>query len=318
MKRKKLNRQDKFSIPGAFTLVELLVVIAIIGILIGMLLPAVQQVREAARRTECVNNLRQLGLGCLNYESALTRFPSGGISNESGFSEIGISVLLLPYIEQIALADVAEEVNSGNHEDYIAPLAFNEVTTFICPSSTPIAQVSTRPEEMRNGEMPSTIHYYGVMGPALEFGGERYINSERTTNWGDVGLTGLFSPTDELVYDRDRANTVSDIRDGTSNTLAMGEISWGQFIDDSPEYRHWPRGPHRGQLQWQSCAKTITHAINSEFVGLFNEYAFGSNHPGGANFVMIDGSTRLVQDSIDDSVLAALSTISDNDRTTRQ
>ena len=295
---------------NGFTLVELLVVIAIIGILIGMLLPAVQQVRESARRSACLNNVRQLGLACLNYESSFERYPSGGVNNENDFSEVGISVLILPYIEQQALADIAKGVNSNSHHDYRDAIGANEIPLFLCPSSRQESRVSTNAID----EMSPTIHYYGVMGPALGFGGERYNDSQSTSQWGQIGFDGLFSPSKiNNRFDRDKANTFADIQDGSANTLGFGEISWGRFVNDSPSYRHWARGADHNGLRWQSCAKTITNPINSEFIGEFNEYAFGSNHPDGALFALADGSARFIRENIDDNILAALATIAGND-----
>ena len=127
-----------------FTLVELLVVIAIIGILIGMLLPAVQQVREAARRTQCLNNLRQLTLGCLNYESSHQTLPSCGGYDIKSFPELRMDfswqIRVLPFAEQDNLFKLLEHDNinrgwTGASEQNRLALLDETIPTLICPSS---------------------------------------------------------------------------------------------------------------------------------------------------------------------------------------
>ena len=175
-----------------FTLVELLVVIAIIGILISMLLPAVQQVREAARRASCLNNMRQIGLSVHNYESATRRLPPGGISAGAQPIEISVAVILLPYFEQANIRNLVPD--ASNHADYTF-LAMNEISIFICPSAL---------ESRVFGSEAFCNHYYAITGPVDNFvagdgtGGDYngidYPEVGINAGHGPTGLSGIFSP----------------------------------------------------------------------------------------------------------------------------
>ena len=190
----------------AFTLVELLVVIAIIGILIGMLLPAVQSVREAARRTVCLNNLKQIGLALQNYHSAHDAFPVGGTGWRGPWSpdetQIAWSAFLLPYLEQ---GNVFQQIEFSEAFDSPANAAAADeiLDVFICPSSL-------RGRQLSDGRGP--CDYGGMFG-------------ER--------ITGPNNPPKGLmVYGQ--AYSHRDIKDGSSHTIIIGEdsdFSDGQWIN---------------------------------------------------------------------------------------
>ena len=227
----------------AFTLVELLVVIAIIGILIGMLLPAVQSVREAARRTQCLNNTKQLSLACLNYESAHSEFPTGinargtGItrgaairsepSDSTQAQEIGWGVFILPYIEQDNLNNQLKTATNNWDTDWAVELnagkliVSNVVPAFICPSDaapdgdfnkffTPSSVVSA------SNDLHSKSNYVACMG-ATPF--QSGISLQRALNRPDQ------SPENWGVFGFNSRTTFGDISDGSSNVLAIGERS---------------------------------------------------------------------------------------------
>lgn len=190
----------------AFTLVELLVVIAIIGILIGMLLPAVQAVREAARRTVCQNKLRQIGLAMQNYHSAHREFPVGGTSfmatANPGETQIAWSAFLLPFIEQ---SNVFVEIDFDEHFDSPVNAGAAEIVidSFVCPSSQ-------RGSDLSNGRGP--CDYGGMFG-------------ERITSPNNP-------PKGLMVYGSSHSH--SDIPDGSSNTIIIAEdsdFSDGQWIN---------------------------------------------------------------------------------------
>jgi prepilin-type N-terminal cleavage/methylation domain-containing protein/prepilin-type processing-associated H-X9-DG protein len=192
--------------PRGFTLVELLVVIAIIGILIALLLPAVQMAREAARRASCLNNLRQMGIGLHNYHDALRCFPPGGIEPRSMLHphgrQIAWSALLLPYVEQEPLY---ERLDTGKAFDAPenAQAAATVLSVYVCPSVP-------GGDQLQSGRGP--CRYGGIYG-------------ERITSPNSP-------PKGVMLYDR--AISISKIRDGTSQTLVISEdcdFSDGQWIN---------------------------------------------------------------------------------------
>ena len=297
--------------PGsriAFTLIELLVVIAIIAILIGLLLPAVQKVREASNRAKCQNNLKQLGLALHNFHDAYGGFPKAGKLS----SELSWHVFILPFIEQSNLyaqfdltATNAFDANNGtgpNKNVY----AQNPVAAFLCPSSSattmlhgPNDNVDT--PEMINGTIyPYTTHYYGVMGPV---GTNPATNQPYAYNNNGAAGYGGFSEQGIFVVDTVNPNPnlgpdpgvrITDVTDGTSNTLAIGEMSW--VSPAGTRYRSWVRGCDTTPVC--AGARNVVNAINNTQITLYMDMSFGSMHPNGANFAMADGSVRFIDQTI--------------------
>ncbi|MBA2115339.1 DUF1559 domain-containing protein [Bremerella alba] len=275
-----------------FTLVELLVVIAIIGVLIALLLPAVQQAREAARRMQCQNNLKQLGLALHNHHDTYGNFPTF----TAGSINISYVVHLLPFIEQDNLYDLFPRDASGNLQITSSNdvRATNRIDALLCPSGT--IQNSTY-----SGQSDRyTNHYYGVLGPKGENvqTGDDY-ELDTLGGQGGASLQGFFQWQKEMRF--------ADITDGTSNTLAIGEISW----KDAGCHRPWTRG---GETQsggvHSASAKNVFNAINA--VGYvsastnWNDASFGSEHPGVAQFLLGDGSVRSVSESVAMTVYRAM------------
>jgi len=206
-------RRNRFSrCAGGFTLVELLVVIAIIGILIGMLLPAVQQVREAARRISCANNLRQMGLATHNYESAFREFPESFRQPRNPTNSTGrgwsAQVLILPFVEQGNLNEVIdfeeEYVNPSQTLDLGSgpvPLSSARVPLYICPSE--INDIVRRDENGVPEHYP--LNYGANAGPWFVY----------DTNTMRTGQGALLAS---------RGNPIGSFSDGTSNTLLFSEI----------------------------------------------------------------------------------------------
>ena len=276
---------------SGFTLIELLVVIAIIAILISLLLPAVMQARAAARRVQCRNNLKQIGLALHNYHGVHNAFPIGGISS----NQLSWHVAILPMIERGSLYNqfiFTEGVylEEGKND----PHGLTKVTVYQCPDSP--AERSISGSDMVDDQMTYTTHYYGCMGPKGENpDGSDYELDTETPGYGDFGLQGLFG--------RDVSRDFADVTDGTSNTIAVGELSWV----DSNVFRTWVRGAnHHPSGSPMTGCKNITDPINIEYyneagpaTNNFNDVSLGSEHPGGTHLLMVDGSVQFASETID-------------------
>lgn len=286
-----------------FTLVELLVVITIIGILIALLLPAVQSAREAARRMQCSNNLKQLVLAMHNYHTAHKTWPPGALVSNN----LPWNVLVLPFIEQQALHDLFDfdegDFNGGsNHEGPNKNIhALNRIDGFLCPSNTR-QQTSHPSSTLIDGRKTYTSHYYGVAGPKGDDpSGNPYPYD------GTSDLHGGFASGG--VLGRDSAVRMSDITDGTSNTLALGEVALqiGPPIGYGPtgggDGSSWVRGIAFGTTSptGMSSAKNVAVGINQPSPE-FNDDPFSSFHPGGATFAKCDGSVTFVSENVDMAV----------------
>lgn len=213
-----------------FTLVELLVVIAIIGILVALLLPAVQSAREAARRLQCANNLKNIGLACLNYESSKGTLPPGGVNanNSSGPNESGIGwpVLIMPYIEGNAISDQAFAILETNDDAY-SP-AFDELNRlkpamYLCPSD---AELPYQAEKFQDATRKA-MSYAGVSGSYYSRTGECPPNRESGVYCVSVGLNDIFGANnyDGLLV-QDWPVELRKASDGLSNTLMVGERTY--------------------------------------------------------------------------------------------
>jgi prepilin-type N-terminal cleavage/methylation domain-containing protein/prepilin-type processing-associated H-X9-DG protein len=275
-----------------FTLIELLVVIAIIAILIALLVPAVQKVREAAARTQCVNNLKQMGLAFHSYHGTYKQLPSGYYSSGK-FTYTGWQLQLLPYLDQQPLytqCDTYLQANPGGTDSTSFPAVDSNLPVFICPSNT-------RPRDM---------NYGGVM-------------YELTSYMGVAGTTAYAPTGDGVLYSGSQVKLIQ-ITDGTSNTLMVGErpcsgdlwIGWGMAPYG------WGNGEGDTLLGSRDTTLASLCGAPTTAVGLqaplqpqaANEVDtahFWSFHTGGANFLFCDGSVQFLQYSAN-SVLPALCT----------
>lgn len=319
-------RNQSNSKKRGFTLVELLVVIAIIGILIAMLLPAVQAAREAARRMSCTNNLKQMGMAMHNYASAYnSMFPPGagvgGSTNIPGYAH-GLFSKMLPYIEEEVLTRSFDPAQSTLHPNN-KQARYTPINVYVCPSypgPSVIPETSSGPEWTKG----AITTYQGTNGYVRIDVPPPYDSDRITcTIYGDYPETrGLFS------YGWKFARRFRDISDGTSNTLAMGE-----FVqkDSSPgadgqnyDYSDWP-GNCRPWIfggdynQGNYAAKVVEkNGINAK-VGRdaaggrvrYNHLPFGSSHPSGAGFLVADGSVCFISDEVEIEVLQACVGIND-------
>lgn len=318
----------------AFTLVELLVVIAIIGILIALLLPAVQAAREAARRSQCLNNLKQIGLALHNYHDTHKCFPPGyqgdprnenagcGTVDCPGTATTGLgwgwAVFILPYVEQASLYDglwvnrgqavcdhptgaqLALATSGGRDQP---ALQRTILTAYICPSATDPELNYGRAWTSNNKYGKS--NYKGVCG--VDWNG---VNAT-------TGLAGIF----RNIY-TDRCARMSDVLDGTTNALAIGETfnnrqNTGATSPDvpiSPRFAAYYGGIWLGiapDTRAAGCVGQLAPAPSTFAVNGNSINAFGSLHPGGAQFCLADGSCRFISENADQDTLAALGTIND-------
>jgi prepilin-type N-terminal cleavage/methylation domain-containing protein/prepilin-type processing-associated H-X9-DG protein len=291
-----------------FTLIELLVVIAIIAVLIGLLLPAVQKVREAANRTTCTNNMKQIALACANYDTTYGQLPYG----RNRIYATGPLPLLLPYLEQdniyrqINPTVLALQPTGAATRDWVNafwPTTFgtsrNRVKTFECPVDNPYA-ISTSPRtaadfggvyfRVVNAPSGVTLDYF-LAGDLVAAGGLPGL-----TNYVPVaGTTGRYANPANAVQQFYAARegafvdevkvTLGGITDGTSNTLLFGEYL-GAFLNGNS-------GPRTRVMSWMGAGGFVTYWSIVDMSDTANaRYSFGSLHPGVVNFCFADGSVR--------------------------
>jgi prepilin-type N-terminal cleavage/methylation domain-containing protein/prepilin-type processing-associated H-X9-DG protein len=299
------------SLRRGFNLIELLVVVAITAVLIGLLLPAVQQAREAARRIQCTSNLKQIALASNNYHDVYGCYPQG-VQFTFTFSTSGHHVALLPYLEQTPL------FNAMNF-NWVVPWSAANTTVagplrpalYVCPSDTMGAQVDTFSESLYfppgYSIFPYTsfpqayTSYVGNAGPwfrhsrfqpVLDQSYGLYFRNQGSPGPGVSGST-LWT-----------AVRIADITDGTSNTIAHGEHAVGLLTDEDRIVNGpaWACGWYGDTIFTSFYPMNPQKKVQNVFGDGLTEAFIGaasSFHPGGGNFAMADGSVRFIKDSID-------------------
>ena len=302
---------------NGFTLVELLVVIAIIGILIAMLLPAVQAAREAANRTVCANNMRQIGLALLNFESASQRFPDGWLLDDStdplSPSGWGWSAQVLPFLESINVFNQIE-IQQRIDDPVNTQVAASVIESYLCPSDPDdeLLPLGTIAVPVGGGG--------GGVGGGAGSGSNLQSGSGTSSPSAPSGPTSSpTSPQSETLYPRSNysgvfgniqsngdpldgdgmffgssGRRIPEVRDGLSNTMMVGE-----------------RRNDRGTVSWVGVIANVSEPFartvgstdfppNSRREGGFED--FRSYHPGGVNVTFGDGSTAFIADTVNQTV----------------
>jgi prepilin-type N-terminal cleavage/methylation domain-containing protein/prepilin-type processing-associated H-X9-DG protein len=322
---------------NAFTLIELLVVIAIIAVLIALLVPAVQKVREAAARSQCQNNLKQIALGVHNYHDTYKKFPApttGPNTNQGGEPSWSWNALILPYVEQTAIFNTLNVsgqtanqcVTAAGSNTSLMTLLKTPISVYVCPSDDgPITQQSynttgttfnarTDLTAATNLNIART-NYMGINGDAAG------------TSWSTAGVaTGIFAVANQ-------STKMAKITDGTSNTAMIGERCYQYKKNGNPHLllagnhyinRYWSSSSdpwhNRGMGDTLACSQPGINPYSSATTAAAQangdwswdvRSAMASLHTGGANIALADGSVRFASDGINQTTLNRLCNMAD-------
>ncbi len=319
----------------AFTLVELLVVIAIIGILVALLLPAIQAAREAARRTECINRMKQVGLALQNYHDSSKQYPpavsdiiTNAPSTPYNYSQMGYIPYILPYLEESNLQGQLNMKIHWQKEPNKSVGYNNPLPSFRCPSQDSIEMTYTDPTGQSGTTELSNLraHYMAVMGAKVQcplfaatpWPQKTYTmytappppgGTSSTCGNGDAALGG--SASNGVIYPASKTR-MKDISDGSTHTFLVGEISWlcgpqriwtvgGASASNLDTYVYTAKN-----VMWplKTAYRAQPDAPASGYAN--NDMSFGSMHPGGCHFLMCDGSVQFVAESVPIEILRSL------------
>jgi prepilin-type N-terminal cleavage/methylation domain-containing protein len=306
--------------PG-FTLVELLVVIAIIGVLVALLLPAVQAAREAARRTQCSNNLKQIGLAGQNFHDVRLALPPSRLGNNPDNPDVNFltwAVIILPYMEQGNFAQQWDE--TLGYENHAAAVTRNPVAAYFCPTRR-------RPTEAFSNDTPpgalSDFAACSGTGPNNSGGGDGVnANGVIVGNGAIIGAQWTLNapagtPATKLVQWKSLIR-IATVTDGTSNTLMFGEkhvrrdTRFGRGEDRSV-YTSGNANNYRrfAGIGGDGSPYKLQNYDFVSLVQMIDNRSFGSRHPLSCQFVLVDGSVRILKNSMDLNVLHRLAQIDD-------
>ncbi|UUO08666.1 DUF1559 domain-containing protein [Blastopirellula sp. J2-11] len=286
-----------------FTLVELLVVIAIIGVLIALLLPAVQQAREAARRSACTNNFKQVGLAIHNYHDTHLAFPlsahfsSGNCGSQAvpwneNYWRYSWGAHILPYLEQTALYDnISFEKNYNFQSNTLSDIGMT-VDAFLCPSDP-----QGDPRTVRTGGISN-----GGPDNKDDLGRSNMASTADSRDWSCASNRARIDGNG-VLFNFSKTNFAS-ITDGTSNTMLVGEVTGG--IGGSYEGNYWSVINHADTAGGINGPHTVPGGMTGSWS--LDTQEFSSYHPGGCHFLMGDASVHFLSENINQTVLADLTT----------
>jgi prepilin-type N-terminal cleavage/methylation domain-containing protein len=316
-----------------FTLIELLVVIAIIGILIALLLPAVNAAREAARRTQCKNNMKQLALACNVFMDANRTLPPGGVS----INNLSWRCYILPQIEEMGLYTQMEATDAFNKAG-MTPCDWkngtnnegtkkanlhqtNRIETFMCPSASENEQGTPASSYLTDGRKPYVCMYLGIMGPlgqnSVSGGNYKSVLAPENSP-GPVSSQGGFSM--EGMFTANTRVKFSDVTDGFSKTFMLGEsfsggrhgwavgsIRVGSTANNGVPFTGWGTNAADSGTTYMAGSKNIRNAINSAAaLDTRNDAQMQSKHGAGAHFASGDGAVTFLNENIDMNLYKAL------------
>lgn len=329
------NSQDTVSRSRGFTLIELIVVISIISVLIALLLPAVQQARESARRTDCRNRLKQIGLALHNYHDSSSVFPPGAVillgkspvnasdtttssATTGGYDMVWRAtngdrcqswmVLLLPYIEQSPVYQAwnfDSDVKSNKQDSQGRALASRNIPVYQCPS-----RPFGKSQQVMFQSWTGGFNDYGGCFGAGNLAGNSSSNSARTLYHGSDPIVALGRQDNNIGVFHGNSNTsLTIIDDGASNTIMIGEVqrlNGGAITNTS--IGGWALGGLATLFSTFDSSVQTRAGINGD-----QREAAGSEHVGGAHFCLVDGSVRFLSENMDLKLYSSLGTIGEGE-----
>ena len=287
-----------------FTLVELLVVIAIIGILAALLLPAIQVAKEAARRSQCANNLKQMGLAIQSFAVAHNdEFPPGSPGN----SLQGLFTYMLPFLEEDTSYQQLDLQGTSHHSssERTNPIRFQSIPVYVCPSYGSPSVIRAAYGDFQKGALTT---YQGVGGALI-----REEQEVTSSVYGELPHNGMFG----WAFRR----KIRQVGDGLTKTIAIGEFVHrdflgGNFANPPGNVRPWILGANSsfGSYAFKVIEQAPNSPLNRVADGVpFNHLPMGSDHVGLTQFVMADGSVHPIDDSVEFDVYQALATVNERE-----
>jgi len=277
-----------------FTLIELLVVIAIIAVLVALLLPAVQQAREAARRSSCKNNMKQLGLALHNYHDTTNILPCGRFHSGVGTYRWGWMPMILPYLDQAPMYNLIDfNVNgweNGNYDFFKQPQS-----AFLCPSDALRDEVREEEGFAAPTWILAQTDYAGVIGD--------YQNSTGLGQSPGYGNVGYHNRIRGMIGRWGTSATFAKVTDGLSNTMMVGECIGAMCITQNWGTQSWGTTAHPINFMNESLQQNLPTQANARWD---ESIGFRSFHVGGCHFLLGDGSVRFVSENIDGATYRAL------------